>query len=410
MKNIKLQQTKLCALVLLLPLLVPIIQFGIAILIAYCSAEDSALRFLPFAAIALGIAETVYFGKKYGISWFMMLGTIENIHQWKKDRRFYFTDVNGRTAEEAVKAIGLRMSCYAKELNVQNKSECLSCVYKKRRHSWSADSSGYEDYYVLYETQTLTNDFCSNAVTESKSIMRKYAEKGIYQFLQTRKERKQPITRACALVIICNSVANFNAVDYVRKNFSKGHTGFAVCIYEAGTGRYFINGSALGAVGPFAENGEERAMNQIKKAVFCNKLDLNENSYYMPTDDLPYNPETTLYEAFENAKKELKSSEHENKKIAKSLEDGEVYFDGEGVFYKKNGRTLLFTVTDEEECEGEEPNGKKYVLTSKSWSYPKSSKMSNKDYDEALGKIDGYLKTHGIDFEFKDFEQWLEEK
>lgn len=409
MKNIKLQQTKLCALVLLLPLLVPIIQFGIAILIAYCSAEDSALRFLPFAAIALGIAETVYFGKKYGISWFMMLGTIENIHQWKKDRRFYFTDVNGRTAEEAVKAIGLRMSCYAKELTVPNKSENMAGAYKKRRYAWSEDSSGFEDFYILYETETLTKDFCSQAVAECKSIMRKYGEKGLYPFLHARRERKKPVTRACATVIVCNT-ADFDAVSYVRRNFSKGHTGLAVCIYETATGRYFFNGAAQSLDGIIDSDAEAISINLIKKAVFCKNLGLHENSYYMPTDDLPYNPETTLYEAFENAKKELKSSEHENKKIAKSLEDGEVYFDGEGVFYKKNGRTLLFTVIDEEECEGEEPNGKKCVFVNKSWSYPKSSKMSNKDYDEALGKIDGYLKTHGIDFEFKDFEQWLEEK
>lgn len=410
MKNIKLQQTKLCFLILISPILAAAALLIGSAVVTGNAPEYSVWQNFPFAIIALIIVSTILFVNKLGMTWLILFGAIENIDQWKKDRRFYFTDVNGRTAEEAAKAIGFRMNYYAKELTVPNKSECLVSAYKKRRHSWNADSSGFEEYYILYETETLTKDFCSNAVTESKSIMRKNAEKGIYPFLQTRKERKQPVTRACALIIICNSVANFNAVDYVRRNFSKGHTGLAVCIYEAGTGRYFINGSALSFVGPFAENGEERAMNQIKKAVFCNKLGLNENSYYMPTDDLPYNPETTFYEAFKNVNKEMKTSEHENKKIAKKLEDSEVYFNGEGVFYKKNGRTLLFAVIDEEECEGEEPNGKKYVLVSKSWSYPKSSKMSNKDYDEALRKIDEYLKTQGIDFEFKDFEKWFEEQ
>lgn len=409
MKNIKLQQTKLCYFVLRLPLLVPVIQFGIAVLIAYCSAEDSALRFLPFAAIALCIAEAVYFGKKYCISWLMMLGTVASINRWKKDRRFYFTDVNGRTAEEAADLIKYRMNHYAKELNVQNKSECLSGAYKKRRYSWNEDTSGFEDFYVLYETETLTKDFCSQAAAECKSIMRKYGEKGLYPFLHARRERKKPVTRACATVIICNT-ADFDAVSYVRHKFTKGHTGLAVCICEMGTGRYFFNGAAQSIDGIIDSDAEAISINLIKKAVFCKNLGLHENSYYMPTDDLPYNPETTLYEAFENVKKELKSSEYENKKTAENLEDGEVYFDGEGVFYKKNGRTLLFTVIDEEECEGEEKSDKKTVLVDRSWNYPKSAKMSKKDYDEALGKIEEYLKTHGIDFEFKNFEQWREEQ
>lgn len=410
MKNIKLKQTKLCFIILTVPILLPVALFILTASLADCAPENSLLQYSPFIVIAATVAAAVFLYRRFVSEWFVLLVAVSSIGKWKKDRQFYFTEVNGRTATEAADLIKYRMNHYAKELNVQNKSECLSGAYKKRRHLWSADSSGFEDYYVLYETQTLTNDFCSNAVTESKSIMRKYAEKGIYPFLQTRKERKQPVTRACALVIICNSVANFNAVDYVRKNFSKGHTGFAVCIYEAGTGRYFINGSALGDVGPFAENGEERAMNQIKKAVFCNKFGLNENSYYMPTDSLPYSPETTLYEVFMKIKKELKTSEYESRKIAKSLKDGEIYFDGDAVFYKKGERTLNYSVLDEDECEGEEKSDKKTVLIDRSWSYPKSAKMSKKDYDEALIKIGEYLKFNGIDFEFKNFEQWREEK
>lgn len=411
MKNIKLKQTKLCFLILTVPILLPVALLILTASLADYAPGNSLLQYSPFIVIAATVAAAVFLYRKLVSEWLVLFVAVSSIGKWKKDRRFYFTDVNGRTAEEAADLIKYRMNHYAKKLNVQNKSECLSGAYKKRRHSWSDSSSGYEDYYILYETQTLTNDFCSNAVTESKSIMRKNAEKGIFPFLQTRKERKKPVTRACALVIICNSVANFNAVDYVRRNFSKGHTGLAVCIYEANTGRYFLNGSALASSdGPFAENGEERAMNQIKKAVFCNKLGLNENSYYMPTDSLPYNPETTLYEAFENAKKELKSSEHENKKIAENLEDGEVYFDGDAVFYKKGERTLNYSVLDEDECEGEEKSDKKTVFVDRSWNYPKSAKMSKKDYEEALMKIEEYLKSNGIDFEFKDFEQWLEEK
>lgn len=409
MKNIKLQQTKLCYLILIVPILLPAALFILTVSLADHVPENSLLRYSPFIVIAATVAATIFLYRRFVSEWLLLLFAVSSISKWKKDRQFYFTEVNGRTSEEAADLIKYRMNHYAKELNVQNKSECLLAAYKKRRHSWSADSSGFEDYYILYETQTLTNDFCSKAVTESKSIMRKYAEKGLYPFLQTRKERKQPVTRACALVILCNSVANLNAVDYVRRNFSKGHTGLAVCIYEAGTGRYFINGSALGAIDPFADNGEERAMNQIKKAVFCNKLGLNENSYYMPTNFLPYSPETTLYEVFEKIKKELKTSEYESRKIAKSLKDGEIYFDGDAIFYKKGGRALNYSVFDEDECDGEEKTDKKTVLVDRSWSYPKSSKMSKKDYEEALNKIDEYLKTQGIDFEFKDFEKWIEE-
>ncbi|MDE5994847.1 MAG: hypothetical protein K2G60_04965 [Oscillospiraceae bacterium] len=409
MKNIKLKETKLCFLILISPILAAAALLIGSAVVTSNAPEYSVWQNLPFAVIALIIVSAILFVNKLGMTWLILFGSIENINQWKKDRRFYFTDVNGRIAEEAVKAIGFRMNHYAKELTALNKSENMIGAYKKRRHSWNEDTSGFEDFYILYETETLTKDFCSQAVAECKSIMRKYGEKGIHPFLQTKRERKKPVTRSCAMVIVCNK-ADFDAVSYVRRNFSKGHTGLAVCICEMGTGRYFFNGAAQSSDGIFESSAEAISVNLIKKVVFCKNLGLNENSYYMSTDDLPYNPETTLYEAFEHVKKEMKTSEHENKKIAKKLEDGEVYFDGEGVFYKKNGRTLLFAVIDEEECEGEEPNGKKYMLVSKSWSYPKSSKMSNKDYDEALSKIDEYLKNHGIDFEFKDFDKWFEEQ
>lgn len=35
--------------------------------------------------------------------------------------------------------------------------------------------------------------------------------------------------------------------------------------------------------------------------------------------------------------------------------------------------------------------------------------MSKKDFDEALIKIAEYLNSNGIDFEFTDFEKWIEQ-
>lgn len=327
----------------------------------------------------------------------------------EKDRRFYFTEVNGRTAEEAADAIKFRMKSYAKELEKDKKTESLVCACKKRRHSFSEDTSGYEDYCILYRTQSLTSEFCSNAVSESKAIMSKFLEKGKLPFLQTKKERKQPVTQSCALVIVCDSIGNFNAEEYVRKDFAKGHTGLAVCIYDASTGRYFLNGKLFGSNSFLPEKGaRETAVSLIKKTVFCKKMGLSENSYFMPTDDLPYNPEMTMYDVIEEIKKDVKKSNREKEETVKNLKDGEVYFDGEGIFYKKDGRTLLFSVISED-CEGEEENAKKYVLTDKSWSYPKTCKMSKKDFDEALIKISEYLNQNGIEFEFTDFEKWLEQ-
>lgn len=415
MKNVKLKQTNFCFFILLTPILLPILCFVLSLLIAGNTADNSILRYLPFAVIALTVAAAIFLYRKYISAWIVLSFAVSSVGKWKKDRQFYFTDVNGKTAAEAANSIKYRMNHYAKELTLQSKSEQLSGAYKKRRHSWNDYTSGFEDYYVLYETQTLTKDFCSNAVTESKSIMQKNAEKGIYPFLQTRKERKQPVTRACALVIICNSIADFNAVDYVRKNFSKSHAGLAVCIYEAGTGRYFINGSALGADDSIIADSEATAVKLIKKAVFCNKLCLNENSYYMPADDLPYSPEKTLYEAFEEIKKELKRSDYEIKRTVKKLNDGEVYYDGELVYYKNNGRTLTCSVIDEEDsdrrAEGSDAeSAEKIVLISRSWDYPKSSKMSKKDYAEAFEKINSYLKSNGLAFKICDFEKWIEEQ
>lgn len=367
------------------------------------------MRYFPFIAIAASVVWLAVFLKKYTTEWIIFLGTITAVDGWKKDRRFYFTEVNGRTAEEAANAVKFRMKSYAKELETDKKSESLVCACKKRRHSFSEDTSGYEDYYILYKTQSITTDFCSNAVSESKSIMRKFAEKGTLPFLQTRSERKKPVTHSCALIIICDSIGSFNAEEYVRRNFTKGHTGLAVCIYEASTGRYFLNGTLFGSDSFLPEKGAgEIAVSLIKKTVFCKKMGLSENSYFMPTDELPYNPEMTMYDVIEEIKKDVKKSNREKEETVKNLKDGEVYFDGEGIFYKKDGRTLLFSVISED-CESEEENAKKYVLTDKNWSYPKNSKMSKADFDEALIKIAEYLNQNGIEFEFTDFEKWLEQ-
>lgn len=410
MKNIKLKQTNLCFLVSLIPIILPAAVFFISLIIADCAQEESVLRYFPFIAIAASVVWLVVFFKKYATEWIVFLGTIIAVDGWKKDRRFYFTEVNGRTAEEAADAVKLRMKIYSKELETDKKTETLVCACKKRRHSFSEDTSGYEDYCILYRTQSLTSEFCSNAAAESKAIMSKSSEKGKLPFLQTRKERKQPVTQSCALVIICDSIGSFNAEEYVRKNFTKGHTGLAVCIYEASTGRYFLNGALLSS-GTFSldKSAGEIAVSLIKKTVFCKKMGLSENSYFMPTDDLPYNLEMTMCDALEKIRKEVKNNDRENEETVKRLKDGEVYFDGDGIFYKKDGRTLLFTVMSEENQGGEELNAKKYVLTEKSWSYPKNCKMPKKDYDEALIKIAEYLNQSDIEFEFTDFEKWLEQ-
>ena len=407
MKNIKLKQTKLCTLILLSPFIAAVALFICSKNISERVSEESALQKLPLVVTAIIIVSAVLFVKKLGTSWLVMFGAVMNVSGWKKDRRFYFTDVNGRTAEEVVNAIKLRMNHYAKELNAENKSENAVGTYKKRRHFTVGRSSGYEDYYVLYKTEILTKDFCGNALSECKRIMQNFAEKNYSAFLPSKRERKHSVIKACALVIICDGLAGFNAEEYVRKNFSQKNTGLAVCIYESSTGRYFLNG--VNSAGLFADSVEEIAFNLIKKSVFCKKLGLKENSYYMPTDELIYNPEMTFFDALKDAQKEIKSAESENEKIVERLDDGEVYYDGEKIFYKKNGQTLIFSVANDGECEGEEPNNKIYVLTTKSWSYPKSSKISNKDYIQAIEKISEYLNLQGVDFEFKEFGNWFEE-
>lgn len=409
MKNIKLKQTNLCFLILLSPLLVAVaLIFGSAA-VADIMPEESIWNGLPFVVIVLIIvAAIILFAKRFSV-WLVLFVATESIDSWKKDRQFYFTEVNGRTVESASELIKFRMNHYAKELPLEKKSAELLGAFKKRRHSGDGDTSGFEDYYTLYEADTLTTDFCSGAVAESKSIMRKYGEKGLYPFLQTRRERKRPVTRACATVIVCNK-ADFDAVSYVRRNFSKGHTGLAVCICEMSTGRYFLNGAAQSKEWIFETGAEAIAINLIKKSVFCKKLNLKDNSYYMPTHDLPFDPEETFYNTYADIKKDLKTSSGEAKRIAKSLKDGEVYFYDDTVYYKKGERTCAYTVMGEDETEGEEKTDKKTVLVDRSWSYPKTSKMSKKDYDEALLKIEEHLKSSGMDFEFKTFEKWLEEQ
>lgn len=408
MKNIKLKQTKLCYLILLMPILLPAAVWVLSLIIADAAAEESFLKNLPIILLALIVAAAIICKKLWSV-WIVLLTAVFSVDRWNKDRQFYFTEVNGETVEEAAELIKFRMNHYAKELTLGEKSKELSGTYKKRRHSWNNDTSGFEDYCVLYETQILTKDFCSNAVTECKSIMRKNAEKGLYPFLQTRRERKKPVTRACALVIVCNT-AESEAAAYVRRNFTKGHTGLAMCICEMSTGRYFLNGSVLSSEGRFAEDAEEISLNLIKKTVFCNKLGLKENSYFVSAADLPYSPEKTLYETFDDIKNDLKRSEHEARHTAKKLKDGEVFYDGELVYYKKDGRTLTFSVIDEDDAEGESNSGKKIILTERSWSYPNRSKMSKKDYIEALEKISEYLNVNKIPFEFKDFDKWLEQE
>lgn len=411
MKNIKLKQTNLYFAVTLLPIILPIAVFFLTIIIADHTQEDSIWQKIPFAAMAIAVIAVFVFLKKLGTKeWIVLFGTIMAVEGWNKDRRFYFTDINGRTSEEVTDAVKFRMNCCAKELETDNKFDSFLGAYKKRRHSFMADTSGFEDYCILYKTQSLTNDFCSNAVSESKSIMRKFAEKGTLPFLQTRSERKKPVTRSCALVIVCDSLAGFDAEKYVHRNFTKGHTGLAVCIYEASSGRYFLNGTLLSSsLFSSVKSADEIAVSLIRKTVFCKKMGLSENSYFMPTDELPYNPERAMYDVIEDIRKDVKNNDRENKRIVKRLKDGEVYFDGDGIFYKKDGRTLLFSVMSEENQEGEEENAKKYVLTEKSWSYPKNCKMSKKDFDEALIKIAEYLNSNGIDFEFTDFEKWVEQ-
>lgn len=409
MKNIKLKQTNLCFLISLMPLLAAAALLIVSLVITVNTPEESVWQYSPIAAIAAIIAGAIFFVHKFGSASLVLLAAMVSVDKWKKDRQFYFTDVNGKTKEDASRLIKFRMNHYAKELPLENKGEKNPCAYKKRRHSWNDDTSGFEDFYILYETQNLTKDFCSSAVAESKSIMRKYAEKGIYPFLQTRRERKTPVTRACALVIICDR-ADFDAGEFVRRSFSKGHTGLAVCICEISTGRYFFNGSVQSSEGVLTSYAEEIAVNLIKKSVFCKKLGLRENSYYMPTHDLPYDPERTLYEVFEDIKKDLKCSDNEVRHTVKRLKDGEVYFDGELVYYKKGERALSFSVIDEDEIEGEEKTDRKTVLIHRTWGYPKTAKMSKADYAEALKKTEEYLKSSGIDFEFKDFEKWFKEQ
>lgn len=411
MKNIKLKQTNLCFAVTLLPIILPTAVFLLSLIIADHAQEDSIWQKIPFAVMATDVIAIFTFLKKLGtIEWIVLLSTITAVDGWKKDRQFYFTELNGRTSEEVTDAVKFRMNCCAKELETDNKFDSFLGAYKKRRHSFMADTSGFEDYCILYKTQSLTNDFCSNAVSESKSIMRKFAEKGTLPFLQTRSERKKPVTRSCALVIVCDSLAGFDAEKYVHRNFTKGHTGLAVCIYEASTGRYFLNGTLLSSsLFSSVKSADEIAVSLIRKTVFCKKMGLSENSYFIPTDELPYNPERTMYDVIEDIRKDVKNNDRENKRIVKRLKDGEVYFDGDGIFYKKDSRTLLFSVMSEENQEGEEENAKKYVLTEKSWSYPKNCKMSKKDFDEALIKIAEYLNSNGIDFEFTDFEKWVEQ-
>lgn len=411
MKNIKLKQTNLCFAVTLLPIILPTAVFLLSLIIADHAQEDSIWQKIPFASMAIAVIAVFVFLKKLGTKeWIVLFGTIMAVEGWNKDRRFYFTDINGRTSEEVADTVKIRMNCCGKELETGNKSDSFLGAYKKRRHSFMADTSGFEDYCILYKTQSLTNDFCSNAVSESKSIMRKFAEKGTLPFLQTRSERKKPVTRSCALVIVCDSLAGFDAEKYVHRNFTKGHTGLAVCIYEASSGRYFLNGTLLSSsLFSSVKSADEIAVSLIRKTVFCKKMGLSENSYFMPTDELPYNPERAMYDVIEDIRKDVKNNDRENKRIVKRLKDGEVYFDGDGIFYKKDGRTLLFSVMSEENQEGEEENAKKYVLTEKSWSYPKNCKMSKKDFDEALIKIAEYLNSNGIDFEFTDFEKWVEQ-
>lgn len=410
MKNLKIKNPNLCMCFLIL---VALIIIAIPILLAIILPRTEVT--LPIV-LALLLVVITFFVSRNLLTIIELTSTVDEINAHKKLRQFYFTDINGRTVDSAQQAINARFEKFGKALDVKTENGLISA--RRKRKSYNSDfASGLEEYAVLFKTDSLSKNFCSKVQNECKKIINDNAQKGKWSFLKTRSEKNLPVLRACGAIIICN-VADSEAIKYINREYSKNDISISLCICEMSTGRYYFNAKEI-YVDSLIPLGKNNAEHIIKKLVFKGNLNLESNDYFVPDSQLPYDLEMPLFEFLKKIYKEnnanfgsINKSMRSIKKLVKELQDGEIKILDDIIYYKKNGKTLSFGMYSKKEL-GISDDDRKFVVTEDQWIYPKASKISKNDKEEALSKIGAYLNMQGIDFYYiteKEFDDILEEE
>ena len=246
----------------------------------------------------------------------------------------------------------------------------------------------------VYETPQLDSDTYRRILESAKQITNQLKKKSRPGLLLTKEERKSPVCRAVA-VLILTDFADSDIHSLIRKHREYGDTAILPCVVELGARRCVFDGMReVYMAGSLPVPSKNVAIGLITKLVFGSRLPLKENDAFDLSRMDPQLPETTLWEHFREFREAWKADKSKVAKISAHMKNNTVLEDEEIVYAKLNDRTTSFLINKEQTPYN--------LLYSGYWEYPKHQSISKADRKRLKELVTRHFAANGQAVMFED--------
>lgn len=275
------------------------------------------LRVVSYLSVTAAIVYVMAFWETL-IQTFLTINKIEN---WRLDRKFFETEANGKTLEEAEEIITSKIERFGKVCD-KTKGKILPVAAARKCFLYMENGKEFrEEFALLYKADFLDEKTYEQIVNSSKvAIKQNHAYNPFWFLLDRKKEHKstkkltgENSSVAGTVIIICNSALQ-DVEEWVRRGNGKNDEyQILPCVCTMKDQKCYFDSHVDYGVIKKSKNAHNRAIKIIKKVVFGGSLPyLNNENYVEKTYDERYEA-MSLYELFAEKKKDIKEDRKNNK-------------------------------------------------------------------------------------------------
>jgi len=329
-----------------------------------------------------------------------ILGTevlLDDIRYWKKDRLWFSLDSIADDPVTVKASILHRIEKHGELCTDFSVSTVVPlCVRYKRYSSISSLYSSREKNVYVYETQQLDRETYLRILESAKQITNQLKKKSRPGFLLTKEERKSPVCRAVAVIILTN-FADQDIPSRIRTHREYGDTAILPCVVELGARRCVFDGMReVYMAGSTPIPSKNVAIGLITKLVFGGRLPLKGNDAFDLSHMNLQLPETTLWQHFHEFREAWKADTDKTAKIAARMKNDTVLEEEEIVYAKLADRTTSFLIDKEQ--------SPYTLLCTGYWEHPKHQNISKADQKQLKELVTRHYGANGQAVVFEDEE------
>lgn len=389
MTKLTLKHATLCHCVLYLPAAVLVVLGIVAAVVGEC-VDAVMLGILLFIVLLVLALVYLLVLLPFLIASELLFSTICH---WKKDRLWYDAACNGTEPKQIEQVILRRIEGYGKTVEdyAVTGLEPIRVQYKST-YSPNALWSMYERVVIVYRVDHLDESTYRNTQNSTNQILAQLKSINKWALLQTKEERKAPVCRAAAVIVIADSI-DHRIPELVRKLPEFHETAVVPCVVDLYTARCYFDGMKEPRIsGAIAKN---MAIELVKKMVFDGRLPLRGNEQMVYTAALCENLDTPLSEYVKQFFAQEKESKASAKRLMSAMGDGDLQQQDDLLYIKREERVASFLVAETQEDHV-------VIFEDDCWSYPKHHKIAAAVLNDIKTQVIEYYAAQDLMVKFSD--------